>query len=492
VSSPPSGKLVATSVGWSSVQIVVEQISLFGIFVVLARLLDPATFGVVALAVIFVEVAKVIASNGLSSAVVQINALSESAADTAFWINMLLSVALGALMALLSSPLAKLLHQPQMGAALQVLAIVPAITAAGAIHAARNIRGFGYRALALRTLAANILGGSVAITLAATGHGIWALVFQRLVAESVLTVASWLIYPWVPGRRIDIAENRAMLRTGWHVSLTNLVFQLGGRVNEIVLTFSLAYAAVGLIRISFRVLDLATQFSVRPFSTVALPTLARAADEPERMVRQFHQIQAACAILAMPVLFGLGAVADPLIPLVFGRQWHGVIPIMQILAFMAVPICLNQLATPLLTAVGRADVGFRIAVVQLGLGALLSVLAAPWGMVWVALAYVLRAYVTLPWVAFNLKRYCGIAPLSAFHSILPALIASLAMGEMVIAVDYFYLAQMLPFVRLGLKVCLGAGSYALFLLLIAHRSLPFYLQKLKSLRKGTAITSGVS
>lgn len=483
MSSSPSGKLVASSVGWSSVQIVVEQASLFGIFVVLARLLSPETFGVVALAVIFVEVAKVIASNGLSNAVVQIDALTESAADTAFWINMLLSIALGALMAALSWPLAEVLHQPQMRTALQVLAVVPALTAAGAIHAARNIRGFGYRALALRTLTANVLGGGVAIALAASGYGIWALVGQRLVAEFVLTLASWLIYPWVPGLRLDIAENRAMLRTGWHVSLTNLVFQLGGRVNEIVLTFSLAYAAVGLIRMSFRLLDLGTQFAVRPFSTVALPTLARAADEPARMVRQFHQIQAACAVLAMPVMFGLGAVADPLIPLVFGAQWQGVIPVMQILAFMAVPICLNQLATPVLTAVGRADVGFRIAVVQLILGAILSVLASPWGVVWVAFAYVLRAYITLPWVAFNLKRHCGIAPVSALKTILPALGASLAMWGAILAADHLALGHLSPFIRLGCKVALGCIVYAAIMVLINRKEINSYVAKFKEFRK---------
>jgi O-antigen/teichoic acid export membrane protein len=482
VSSSPSGKLVASSVGWSSVQIIVEQVSLFGIFVVLARLLDPQTFGVVALAVIFVEVAKVIASNGLSTAVVQVEVLTESAADTAFWINLMVAALLGGLMALLSGPLARLLHQPQMGAALLVLAAVPGITASGAIHAARNIRGFGYRSLALRTLAANLLGGGIAIVLAATGKGIWALVVQRLVAELVLSIASWFIYPWLPGRLFAISENRQLLKTGWHVSLTNLVFQVGGRVNEIVLTFSLAYTAVGLIRMGFRVLDLATQFAIRPFSTVALPTLARAAADRSGMVRQFHQIQAACAMLAMPVLFGLGAAADPLIPLVFGPHWSGVVPIMQILALMAVPICMNQLATPLLTAVGRADVGFRIAAVQLALGAVFSVLASPYGAVWVAAAYVLRAYVTLPWVAYNLKRHCEVAPSGALRSILPALVAAAAMWEIVLAADHLYLAQMQPIVRLLCMMSLGAGAYVLLLLLVIGRPIPFYVQKLQGLR----------
>ena len=478
MSSPPSGKLIASSIGWSSVQIIVEQLSLFVIFVVLARLLDPATFGVVALAVIFSEVAKVIASNGLSTAVVQVNTLSDSAADTAFWVNMILSLALGVLMALLSWPLASLLRQPQMGAALQTLAVVPAITAAGAIHAARNIRGFGYRALALRTLAANILGGGIAIALAAAGYGLWALVVQRLVAELVLTIASWIIFPWMPGRRLDLSGNGDLLKTGGHVSLTNLVFQLGGRVNEIVLTFSLAYTAVGLMRIGFRLLDLATQFGVRPFSTVALPTLARSASNPKTMTRQFSQIQAACATLAMPTMFGLAAIADPLIPLVFGEQWGGVVPIIRILAFMAVPICMNQFATPLLTAVGRADVGFRIAIVQLAVGAVFSVLASPWGVTWVAFAYVLRAYLTLPWVAYNLKRYCGVAPAKAFLSIFPALVASLFMWEGVLFVDYLYISKSNPFFRLAIQVALGIILYIIVMMVVDRNRILLYIKRI--------------
>lgn len=460
MSSPPPGKLIASSVGWSSVQIVVEQLSLFVIFVVLARLLDPATFGLVALAVIFVEAAKVIASNGLSSAVVQVENLSDSAADTAFWANMLMSIAVGALMAIGSWPLAKLLHQPQMGAALLTLSVVPAITAAGAIHAARNIRGFGYRKLAMRTLSANILGGGMAIGIAAAGHGIWALVVQRLVAELVLTVASWMIFPWRPGLRLEIAENKGLLVTGWHVSLTNLVFQLGSRVNEVVLTFTLAYTAVGLVRIGFRLLDLATQFAVRPFTTVALPTFSRSAGDRHDMLERFHQIQAACALVAMPVLFGLGAVADPLIPMGFGEQWRGVIPVMEMLSFMALPICMNQFATPLLTAVGRADVGFRIAIVQLALGAGLSIAAAPFGVVWVAVAYVVRAYITLPWVAFNLRRYCGARILDGFASVFPAFVISVAMAALVLACDEFVLHTWAPLPRLAAKVFIGGAFYA--------------------------------
>lgn len=470
MSSPPSGKLIASSIGWSSVQIIVEQLSLFVIFVVLARLLDPATFGVVALAVIFSEVAKVIASNGLSTAVVQVNTLSDSAADTAFWVNMILSLALGALMALLSWPLASLLRQPQMGAALQTLAVVPAITAAGAIYAARNIRGFGYRALALRTLAANILGGGIAIALAAAGYGLWALVVQRLVAELVLTIASWIIFPWMPGRRLDLSGNGDLLKTGGHVSLTNLVFQLGGRVNEIVLTFTLAYTAVGLVRIGFRLLDLATQFAVRPFTTVALPTFSRSAGDRRDMLEQFHKLQAACALVAMPVLFGVGAVADPLIPMGFGEQWRGVVPVMEMLSFMALPICMNQFATPLLTAVGRADVGFRIAIVQLVLGAGLCIAAAPFGVVWVAVAYVLRAYVTLPWVAFNLRRHCGARILDGFASVFPAFVISVAMAALVLACDEFFLHTWAPFPRLAAKVFIGGAFYAPMALILGGKA----------------------
>ncbi|WP_223176270.1 lipopolysaccharide biosynthesis protein [Sphingobium xenophagum] len=479
VSAAPSAKQITSSVGWSSLQIIVEQASLFLVFVILARLLDPTTFGIVAVAVIVSELGKVIASNGLATAVIQTCDLDEAAADTAFWTNFAVAILIGVVMIGMAIIVGGPWQQVQLANALAALAPVPFITSLGAIHAARNIRGFGYRALALRTLAANVIAGFVAILLAIGGYGIWALVAQRLIAESVLTIASWMIYPWMPRARFQPRSYHTLLTTGWHVTLTNLVFQLGSRVNEIVLTFALSYTAVGVIRIGFRLMDLTTQFAVRPFSSVALPALARVAHDRPRMAHQFHQIQMMSALVLTPAMVGLGLVADPLIPLVFGPQWTGVIPVTQVLSLMALPICLNQFATPVLTAVGRADVGFRIAIVQLLLGLFFCIIAAPYGATWVAIAYVTRAYITLPWVAFNLLRFAGVRPAVALRSVAPAVACSALMAIMVIPIDYWLLRDLAPVLRTAAKVAIGGGIFTLAALIFAGPKLKNAIQQLR-------------
>lgn len=466
VSAAPSAKQVVSSVGWSSVQIIVEQASLFLIFVVLARLLDPATFGVVALAVIFSELGKVIASNGLAAAVIQTPDLDEAAADAAFWVNFMVAILIGLIMVACAFPVSMVMKQTALANALVALAIVPTITSMGAIHAARNIRGFGYKALALRTLAANILGGSVAILLAFHGHGIWALIAQRLIAESVLTIASWLIFPWMPRARLNVSHHRKMLMMGAHVTMTNVVFTLGGRMHELVMTAFGAFTAVGLLRIGFRLIEITQQFTIRPITSVALPVLARLAHDRDLLQKQYLTLQSAIAMTSFPIFFGFALTADFVVPFVFGPHWGDAVPVVQVLAFLSMPMSIAHMATPVLNAVGKPQISFRIAIIQLMLGTLVCVIAAPFGVRWVAVAYVSRAFFSAPYVAWELRRWAAISPWKSIERILPAAAAAAAMTVAVVGANHLINGHASPFVRFIVDVGIGGASYIAFLALV--------------------------
>ncbi len=462
----PFKTVVAHSVAWTMVRILSEQASLFVVFAVLTRLLPPAAFGAISIAVIFVEVAKLIASNGIAEAVVQAPDLDEAVADTAFWANLALSTATAAMIAAVAYPVAALMKAPELAHIMLALAVVPIINAAGVIHMARTTRAFGHKALAFRSLVANLIGGVVSIALALLGFGLWALVVQRIVAETLLTVASWVALPWRPRLRFVEAKARDLVGYGFHVATTGLIFLLSSRVHEFVVGATVSLAAVGVLRIGFRLTDLITQFVVRPFSTVASPAFGRLRDDQVRFRAGYHRLQATCAAVAFPAFIGVGALGTELVPLLFGEAWRASADIVRVLTLLVVPIVTNYFVTPALYAKGRPAVAVRIALVQLALGTVACLVAAPFGVLWVAIAYVARAWITMPYVLWMLRREADVDVRGTVRVLVAPLGASLIMGAFVLAFMTATRAMLAPIPQVIVGIVIGALIYPVLLFLL--------------------------
>ena len=133
-----------------------------------------------------------------------------------------------------------------------------------------------------------------------------------------------------------------------------------------------------------------------PFSQVSLPALARLQDDLPAFGKAYLRIVGVSAALAFPAIIGFAVLAPDAITLLYGDRWAESAKIAQVLGLMAVPFTINYFAGPALAALGRSGTLAKIAVLQLTLTIVLSLLAAPFGLTAIAAAYVLRAYLTLP------------------------------------------------------------------------------------------------
>ena len=294
---------------WVAVASVGNVVLSFGVFLVLARLIGPAEFGMVAIAAVFIDILQIVARCGLPDAVVQRADLDEDFAATAFWVML----ATGALCAVglvaLSGPIAWIFDLPALQPVLCALSACFVITAAGAIHEARLQRSFGFRKLALRALGANILGGAGALVLALDGYGVWSLVVQRLVAATATTLLTWVAARWIPPLRLHLASVREQIAFGSRLFCTYLLLVASIRSQEVIAAYFLSAADVGYLRLAWRCIDLVSQVAVIPLTTVGLTTYARLQDRPGELATAFYGFTEASSFLAVPAFFGMAAVA---------------------------------------------------------------------------------------------------------------------------------------------------------------------------------------
>jgi O-antigen/teichoic acid export membrane protein len=438
------------------------------LFAVLARVLSPRDVGVFALAILVVDVARVIASAGLSDAVTRDKRGDAVLADTAFWANLGLGCIVGGLAWLLAPLYARLIDQPEITGVLRALAVLVPVSALSGIHTARKLREFGHKAIAARAVACGLLGGTAAIAAALAGWGVWSLVVQAAIVETIGIAFAWQAYPWCPRLRFDIKKLTAIGAFSGTMLLTQVSGLFLTRIQDVVIGRYISVAAVGSYRIAWRMIELISQATIQPIVTVSFVTLAHLQDDKERFSNALLRMVGLGAILTLPALSGFGVLSGDIIPLLFGAKWASSAAIAQVLSLMAVPFCINYFLVSALAAIGRPGSIAKSTGVQTVAALGLSLLAAPFGVQWVAAAYVLRAYLMLPYHLHLFRRDTGVGLLPMMRAVMPPFLASQAMvGVLLLAVPPLHEALGHGVAFVAVAVLLGGTVFVGALLLFA-------------------------
>lgn len=464
----------AGAVGWSVLRLGGDQVFAFAVFAVLAHRLDPAAFGVFIVALAVVEVGKILAQGGLVSSLYRAGEVTPRLADTVFWANLAMGLAVALACLGLRHPLARAMGSAQAAPVIAALGFVVPISAAGATHMSRNLRAFGHRALAIRSLGAGVVGGALALAAAWAGWGVWALVVQRFASEAVGTLVAWHAFRWRPGFDVSWATLRGQWTLGAGVAGSQLLLVGLNRTQDLILGRMIGIGAVGVYRTAWKSIEVVAQGVVTPFSSVAVPALAKLKHDMPAFRSGYVRMVSTSSMLAFPAIAGIGVLADAIIPLLFGPQWGESVPLARVLCLLAPPFALNFFADPALTVLGRAGVIARLAAIQLALTLAFGIVAAPHGLLWFAIAYVARAYATLALQMTLLQRATGIRAADVLAGIAPALGGALVMAVVVWGTGDTMPVRGSPegaaaLARLGFLVVQGVLVYTAVLLVLMGR-----------------------
>ncbi len=399
--SPMSLKQKAVKgVVWSVIQKLGGQTISLIVFFLLARLLDPKDFGLVAMASVYLAFLQVFVDQGFAEAIVQRKNLEREHLDTAFWISVGSSAILMGLTMAIAGPVA---HQFKTSGQTSELTLVLRWLSASFMFSALNSvqqalfrRNLAFKSLAVRSLLATIAGGTVGVTMALSGFGVWSLVGQQLVNGTVGIIVLWRASDWRPGVRVSIAHFKELFGFSASILGFNILNFFNRRADDFLIGYFLGPAALGYYTIAYRILLMVTDL-MRTLSKVALPAFAQLQDEPERLRRAYYKAIQLTSLIAIPTFCGLAALAPELLPSLFGTQWTDSIRIMQILAFIGIVHALNNISVNTIKAMGKPDWILKVNIVNAFLNVTAFVIVVKYGVWAVAAAYVIRGYlVPLP------------------------------------------------------------------------------------------------
>ncbi|MBK5265679.1 MAG: oligosaccharide flippase family protein, partial [Alphaproteobacteria bacterium] len=448
-----------------------------------ARLLTRADIGAFAIMAIFAEIFRTISAAGLIQTVAREPVLSKEFTDTVYRSHMGFSLMACGVILALAHPFANFMNAPQIALPLQVLSIVLPISALGQTHMALRLRSFGHKTTALRSVVSGIIGGGAAVVAAFAGFGLWALVIQRIVTEIISVILSRASYPWTPGWAWRWTILKVNLSINGSLTATQLVYIFTSRLQELVIGNVIGIVAVGIYRTAWRTVDIIAGGAIRPFATVAMQTLARVKDDRVELRRAYQWMISKAAVISFPALIGFGTVAPLAVPTIFGDKWIQAGALAQIFAFMAPAFTLNQFASPAFGSLGANRSLLVLSLCQLGLTAIFTFLAAPYGVFAVAWAYVLRAYLTLPMQIILLQRISGIGFNRTWSAIWQPFVASVTMGIVLHgAMLATGIASGNNWLRLAMIVGMGVLIYGLVLLTISPLWRALFFKTLRELK----------
>jgi O-antigen/teichoic acid export membrane protein len=434
--SSPSGLKRSAVRGWAVTMAgqVTKFLLQMAATVVLARILTPKEYGLVAMVTAFLGIVTLFKDLGLSQATVQRESITHGQVTGLFWINVAMGLLLMLVIAAMAPFIAWVYKQHELVWIALAFALMAPITSLGAQHSALLQRRLDYRSLALRDLLATTVGTAAGIASGLCGLGYWSLVIMQAVSEIMGTITLWWRSSWVPGWPHWSADLKPLLRFGGNLTISNLIGFFMNGLDSVTLGVFFGPVAVGNYNRAQNVLAKPLQQLIPPVTRVAASVFARTATEPARFERAALQLTFLICSVAGLIVAVTMVCADWIVSLVLGAQWIEAVPIVRVLALFAFVEPMAALVSTLLLARGLPEKilrwrVFSVSIVLLGLFA-----GLPWGPLGVATTYSLSGLLLrTPLFVWYASKHLAVPGMRFFAAAAtPLLAAACAAGLMTV------------------------------------------------------------
>ncbi len=358
---------------------------------ILAHLLTPDDFGLVALCFVVTGTIAVFREMGLPQAVIQIRDLGKGHKNGAFWASTVIALFLIAAVFAGAGPLGALLGDSRVEPLLCVLAVGLLLNSLGLIPAALLSRVMDFRRLGFCDIGYVVGNAAVAVPLALNGYGVWSLVFGFLAGDMVRVFLAFYFVRWRPGLSFTKGDLGALLRFGGGITGSSFSYSLRTYVDKFLVGRFLGTAVLGGYNLAFRMMVAPQQRISWLVCRVTFAGFSSIQDEDEKIGRIYCKTLKLIALIAAPALIGLMICSDDFVALVYGPQWKFIVPPLRIMCVAGVFYAVGTTVGPVMMAKGRAGLFFKLSLIQTAMltGAVLAGLK--FGLTGVAVALTAQA-----------------------------------------------------------------------------------------------------
>lgn len=366
-------------------RVVLQLISL----AVLARLIPPSEYGLMAMAGVVTNLAGLLRDMGTAAAVIQKNKLTDELLSTVFWLNMLIGTTVALALFVFAPLIAAGFREPSLKDVLWALALIFPITSSAATHQALLERASSFRELAVIEVGSACVGLVAAIVGALMGMGVYSLVLQSVVTQLLSTLMLWRTSRWRPRRIWSQSEFKGLLGFSGHLSLFNFINYFSRNADGVIIGRYLGSTTLGAYAMAYKLMMFPLQSMTMVAARSLYPIMSRQQDSVHEMASLYLRAVGLIAFVTAPLMVGLFVLREPFVRIAFGPQWDSVVDILAWLAPCGFIQSIVSTTGTVFMARGRTDVlsriGFVTAIGQVSAFAI----GVQWGVIGVVQCYLL-------------------------------------------------------------------------------------------------------
>jgi O-antigen/teichoic acid export membrane protein len=451
---------VLSGFAWNLASSAATQVFRFVLAILLARLLTPSDYGIAGMTLVFSSLVLSFSDLSMGAGLVQRHEIDEADRSTVFWT----SAGMGLLLMLagfaLAKPLAWFYGNPQVAPLFVVVSTSFLLVSLQTTQASLLQREMRFREINIRIVAGVVVGGIVGLVAALLGAGAWALILQQVTASATSTLLLWVFSSWRPQLVFSSESLRRLSGFGLNLLGARLLVYLNRNADNILVGRFLGSASLGAYSVAYNLMYLPLDRLILPIQEAIFPAYSRWQDDRDRLVDVWLRLNRVVTAVVAPTMVGLLVVAPDFIDVILGHRWHAAVPVVQVLAVIAIVQSVAGLGERVLSALGRTRTIFRFTIVDCALTVPAFVLGLRWGIVGVAVCY---ASVTIPMnltFAVLTSRALRVSPGRVLGSLAPVLLASVAMAAGCAGLRWWLVSAGVPAsARLLAVIAFGAVVY---------------------------------
>lgn len=441
---------------WSMIERFATQGVQFLFGIILARLLSPNDYGVIAMPLVFLAIAQCIIDSGFSTALIRKPELTEDDLSTAFYFNLGVGILCYAVLFFTSPLIADFYHIPILSSLLKVTALAVLFNPLCAVQQAILTRKIDFKTQAIVSLSGAVVSGIVGLYMAYNGFGVWSLVFQQVGGYVMRTILLWVLGKWKPKRKWSWESFHYLWGFGSKMLGSGLLDTIYNNIYPIVIGKYFSAQDLGNY-------TRAQQFSSLPSSNVTgvlqrvtFPVLSSIQNEDERLAKNYRKILKLSAFLVFPMMLMLSAIANPLVRILLTDKWIGCVILLQIVCFQMMWYPIHAINLNLLTVKGRSDLFFRLEIFKKIMGVCIMFITIPHGIIWMVSGGIVSSMLSLIINTYYTGKLINVGYFKQMGDLFPIFGVSFIMWLIVHAI--LYLSSNL-YCQLVLGISLGAIVY---------------------------------
>jgi teichuronic acid exporter len=450
----------------------------FIVQIILARLLLPEDYGIIALVVIFTTIAGVFVQSGLNTALIQKKDTDETDFSSVFYLSLFMACLIYIILFFAAPFIAAFYGESQITSIFRVLSITLFFGAFNSIQNAVVARNLQFKKLFFSSTGAILISGTVGIYMAYTGFGVWALVGQQISNQLFVTMILWFTVRWRPKLLFSLGRVKRLFSFGWKLLMSALIDTVYRDLRSLIIGKMYNPAMLGFFNRGQQFPSIIVSNINGSIQSVMLPVLASQQDNRPRVKNMMRRAIVTSSFMIFPTMVGLAVIAEPLVKLLLTDKWLPCVPFLQIFCIVYAFMPIHTANLQAINALGRSDIFLKLEIIKKTMGLFILAITVFYGVYAIALGQVLSGIISSFINAYPNKKLLNYSYNEQWNDIYPSLILSLVMGIVVYSLKLLGLSALITLIT---QVCAGVIVYVVMAWIFKLECFKYLLSTVKEI-----------